>query len=83
MFRLLGIIIIIAIILAGVDYVITSSTYQTEHITVVDKYTDGQTCTIKVLSLQQFTTNCDMYDKFEIGRTYIVKISGNVIKQMV
>lgn len=83
MLRLIGIIIIITIILVGVDYVITANTYQTERITVVNKYIDGNTCIIKTMSLQQFTVNCDMYDKFENTRTYWVKVSGNTIKQVV
>jgi 3,4-dihydroxy-2-butanone 4-phosphate synthase len=83
MFRLIGIIIIITIILVGVDYVITANTYQTERITVVDKYTDGNICSIKTVSLQQFNINCDIYNKFDIERTYFVKVSGNTIKQVV
>jgi hypothetical protein len=80
MFKIIGLGILIIMILIGVDYVIVSSTYQVSTITVSDKFiNDDMKYTIKTVSLEKFDASSDIYNKIDIGRTYIVKIHNNKI----
>lgn len=84
MFKLIGIAILIIILLLGVEYALTNGVMAPiSRISITDKGTDGVTYIIKTISLEQYETTKDIYDKLEIGQTYTVRISNNkIIKVM-
>lgn len=79
MLRLIGLMIIVLIIIVGVEYVITNSFSENIRVTISEKYTDGDIYIVKTISVEQFGTNRDIYNKLEIGKTYDIKIfMGNI-----
>jgi hypothetical protein len=82
MLKLIGLMIIILIIAVGAEYIITNSLSEEIYITVSEKYTDGDMYIIKTIALQTFGVNGAIYDKFEIGKTYRVKIFMGNIREM-
>ena len=80
MIRIVAGIILLVIVFAGLEYVAMTKV-DPVIITVSDKYTDGDICIIKTVSIQQFGVNCGLYSKMNIGKTYSVKIVNNVITE--
>ena len=79
MLKLISLMILVLIIAIGAEYIITNSLSEEIYITVSEKYTDGDIYVIKTIALQTFGVNGAIYDKFEIGKTYHVKIfMGNI-----
>jgi len=83
MYKLISLLIIGVVILAGIDYVVMNGMAQTSLITISNKYTDGELYMVKTISVEEFATNSDIYNKFEVGKTYRVKILNGVIKEAV
>jgi len=83
MYKLISLLIIGVVILAGIDYVVTNGMAQTSLITISNKYTDGELYMVKTISVEEFATNSDIYNKLEVGKTYRVKILNGVIKEAV
>lgn len=81
MYKLISLLIIGVVILAGIDYVVTNGMSQTSLITISNKYTDGELYIVKTISVEEFTTTSDIYNKLEVGKTYRVKILNGVIKE--
>jgi hypothetical protein len=81
MYKLISLLIIGVVILAGIDYVVTNGMAQTSLITISNKYTDGELYMVKTISVEEFATNSDIYNKLEVGKTYRVKILNGVIKE--
>jgi hypothetical protein len=81
MYKLISLLIIGVVILAGIDYVVINGMSQTSLITISNKYTDGELYMIKTISVEQFATTSDIYNKLEVGKTYRVKILNGVIKE--
>ncbi len=79
MIRLIIAIFIIIVICLGIDYMLVDLTSDTNKITVVEKYVDNNNYIIGTMSLQKFETSKDIYDKFNVGGTYTVKLSSNKI----
>jgi hypothetical protein len=84
MFKLIGIAVLILLLLLGVEYVIASGALAPiSRISITDKVTDGDIFIVKTISLEQYETTHDIYDKLKIGQTYTVRISNNkIIKVM-
>lgn len=80
MIRLVAGIFLLIIVFAGLEYVAMTKV-DPVIITVSEKYTDGDICVIKTISIQQFGVNCGVYSKMEKGKTYSVKIVNNVIME--
>jgi len=83
MYKLISLLIIGVVILAGIDYVVMNGMAQTSLITISNKYTDGELYMVKTISVEEFATNSDIYNKLEVGKTYRVKILNGVIKEAV
>lgn len=83
MLRLMGILIIIIIILAGADYIISSSGSHVSTITVTGKSTSGNIYFIETMSLDKFKTTHDIYYRLDGGFTYKVKIYNNNIIEII
>jgi hypothetical protein len=81
MYKLISLLIIGVVILAGIDYVVTNGMSQTSLITISNKYTDGELYIVKTISVEEFATTSDIYNKLEVGKTYRVKILNGVIKE--
>jgi len=81
MYKLISLLIIGVVILAGIDYVVMNGMAQTSLITISNKYTDGELYMVKTISVEEFATNSDIYNKLEVGKTYRVKILNGVIKE--
>lgn len=84
MFKLIGVAVIIIILLLGIEYAVTNGVMAPiSRISITEKNTDGAIYIIKTISLEQYETTHDIYDKLEIGNTYTVRISNNkIIKVM-
>lgn len=82
MLRILGIMILIIIILAGVDYALTSNVGEISKITIGEKYTEGDLYIVKTISYEKFIVNRDLYDRFDVGKTYTVKIYNHKILEL-
>jgi len=82
MLKLIGLMIIVLIIAVGADYIISNSLSEEVRVTVSEKYTDGDIYVIKTIALQTFGVNGAIYDKFEVGKTYRVKIFMGVIREV-
>ena len=82
MLKLIGLLVVILIIAIGAEYVIINSFSEEVYITVSEKYTDGDLYIIKTISIQQYGTNSYLYNKLEIGKTYVVKIFMGNIKEV-
>jgi len=81
MYKLISLLIIGVVILAGIDYVVMNGMAQTSLITISNKYTDRELYMVKTISVEEFATNSDIYNKLEVGKTYRVKILNGVIKE--
>lgn len=83
MLRLVGLLMVVIIILAGIDYIISSSGSQISTIIVTGKSTDGNVYFIETMSLDRFKTTHDIYYKLDGGTTYKVKIYNNDIIEII
>lgn len=80
MIRIVAGIVLLVIVFACLEYVAMTKV-DPIIITVSDKYTDGDICIIKTVSIQQFGVNCGIYSKMQVGKTYSVKVINNVIME--
>jgi|GEM_PF-6498147 len=80
MIRIVAGVILLIIVFAGLEYVAMTK-IDPIIITVSEKYTDGDMCVIKTISIQQFGVNCNVYSKMQIGKTYSVKVINNIIME--
>lgn len=83
MLRLIGIFIIIIIILAGIDYMITSSVAHTSIVTITNKYMENNVYFVETISLDKFKTSNDLYYKLDSGSTYKVKVFNDEIVEII
>lgn len=83
MWRLIALVIAIVIVLAGIDYVITSAGSHEAIITITGKYMEGNSYFVDTISLDKYKISRDLYYKIDGGITYKVKIFNGEITDVI
>jgi hypothetical protein len=83
MLKLIAVCMAIVLVLVIAESSLISSMAEIKNITVSSKYTDGDLYLIDTITMERYSTPSNIYNKFEINKTYTVKVFSKTIWEVV